>query len=73
MNWLYAYMQTDCGMVLIEILCHLSEMICFADCSPWELELSTYVLLEKLKPAVIPKSLLVGKLQSSAILSYLKT
>eukprot|EP01032_Pedospumella_encystans_P004291 gene4291-5083_t len=42
-------------------------------CSPWDLELSPYVLEKNIKPPVVPRALLVGPLQPSSIIAYLKT
>ena len=44
-----------------------------AECSPWDLEPSTYVLPEKVTPPSIPRSLLVGTLDPALILEYIKT
>ncbi len=44
-----------------------------AVCSPWDLELSPYVLEKNIKPPVVPPALLVGPLQPSSIIAHLKT
>lgn len=42
-------------------------------CSPWDLELSTYVLEANIKPPVVPRALLVGSLNPSSVIEFLKT
>ena len=42
-------------------------------CSPWDLELSSYVLEKNIKPPVVPRALLVGFLQPSSVIEYLKS
>jgi hypothetical protein len=43
------------------------------DCSPWELELSTYVLLQNVRPPKVPRTLLVGTLDPVVLIEFLKT
>jgi len=46
---------------------------CDCECSPWDLELSHYVLLKNIRSPKLPRSLLVGSLQASTVLAYIKT
>ncbi len=69
-EWLYSYMQTDNGTFRAN--CFDSSVTFVTDCSPWELELSHFVLLEKLKSAEVPRALLVGKLEAAPIIAHLK-
>jgi hypothetical protein len=73
-EWLYSYLQTDCGECMFLSPCSVCKynLVLIADCSPWDLELSGFVLLEKMKPAGVPRALLVGKLEPAAIITHLK-
>eukprot|EP01041_Mallomonas_annulata_P008726 gene8726-18039_t len=44
-----------------------------SECSPWDLEVSSFVLAENMRPPVYPKSLRVGTLAPESILNYLKS
>lgn len=43
------------------------------DCSPWDLVMSSYVLLQNIRPPTVPRALLVGTLDPALIVEYLKT
>ena len=42
-------------------------------CSPWDLELSHYVLERNIRPPAVPKALLVGALKPASVIEYLKS
>ena len=77
-HWLYAYEQTDPGESTLHssvsrfiTLTNIFQFI--SVCSPWDLELSTYVLEANIKPPVVPRALLVGTLNPSSVIEFLKT
>jgi hypothetical protein len=41
-------------------------------CSPWDLELSQYVLPENIRMMPLPRSLAVGKITATAVINYLQ-
>jgi hypothetical protein len=43
------------------------------ECSPWDLEMSSYVLLENVRSPTVPRALLVGSLDPALVIVYLKT
>lgn len=41
-------------------------------CSPWDLQLSAFVLPENVRPVSLPRALTLGSVTAEAVLSYLQ-